>query len=135
MLVSKDFLDGVGLMNEDYFLYAEEIDWATRAKGKFLQGYAPGSLVFHKQGNSLGGHWLTRWKAPEDSFVISDFYSVRNQVRFTRRYYPQYLPIVAVNIAWRLLKRIVAGKRKRVWSVIRGVSSAFSGEPLDPASR
>ena len=37
MLISRDFLDGVGLMSEDYFLYGEEIDWATRAKGTFLQ--------------------------------------------------------------------------------------------------
>jgi len=134
MLVSRRFLDSVGLMNEDYFLYQEEIDWATRAKGKFSQGYAPGSIVFHKQGNSMGGKWLTRWSEPEESFILSDFYGIRNQIRFTRRYYPQYLPMVAVTVAWRLLKRVVAGKRKRVRSVIRGVSSAFSGELLDPAS-
>ena len=135
MLISRDFLDGVGLMSEDYFLYGEEIDWATRAKGTFLQGYAPESLVFHKQGNSMGGQWLTRWSEPEESFIVSDFYSVRNQLRFTRRYYPRYLPVVAVNIAWRLLKRVLAGKRKRAWSVLRGASAAFSGKLLDPAPR
>lgn len=134
MLVSKRFLNSVGLMNEEYFLYFDEIDWATRAQGKFSQGYAPTSIVFHKQGESMGGKWLTRWSEPEENFILSDFYGVRNQIRFTRRYYPQYLPFVTVNIAWRLLKRIIAGKKKRVRSVMQGVSSAFSGKLLDPAS-
>ena len=132
MLISRDFLDHVGLMNEDYFLYYEEIDWVTRAKGKFLQGYAPGSIVFHKHGSSLGGNWPTRGNASEESFTISDFYSVRNQIRFTRRYHPHYLPVVAITISIRLLKRIVAGKTKRVRSVLRGVASAFTGKPVDP---
>jgi GT2 family glycosyltransferase len=135
MLVSKTFLDEVGPMSEDYFLYFDEIDWATRARGKFLLAYAPGSIVFHKQGNSMGGQWLTRWNAPQESFIVSDFYAIRNQIRFTRRYYPRYLPVVALTVAWRLLKRIVAGKTKRARAVWRGVSSAFSGELLDPGSR
>jgi GT2 family glycosyltransferase len=135
LLISRRFLGSIGLMNEDYFLYFEELDWATRAKGKFFQGYAPGSIVFHKQGNSIGGKSLKRNSQPEESFIISDFYSIRNQIRFTRRYYPQYLPVVASTVAWRLLKRIVAGKRKRVRSVIQGVVSAFSGKLLHIARR
>jgi hypothetical protein len=132
MLISRRFLSAVGLLNEDYFLYYEEIDWATRAKGKFTQAYAPASIVFHKQGNSMGGKSLGREKMPEESFILSDFYSVRNQIRFTRRYYPQYLPIVALTVAWRLMKRVLAGKRRRVRSVVKGVLSAFSGELFDP---
>jgi len=128
LFVSKDFLLSIGLMNEDYFLYYEELDWVARAEGKFLQAYAPSSIVYHKQGSSLGGNWLARRSGPEDSYVASDFYSVRNQIRFTRRYYPQYLPMVAITVAWRLLKRVAAGKRKRAWAVMRGVRSAFSKE-------
>ena len=39
-LVSRRFLSAVGLMNEEYFLYYEELDWAARAKGRFVLGYA-----------------------------------------------------------------------------------------------
>lgn len=126
LFVSRHFLSCIGLMCEDYFLYCEELDWATRAKGRFFQGYAPGSIVFHKQGNSVGGKALNRGREPEENFVVSDFYSVRNQIRFTRRYYPHYLLFVAMTVAWRLLKRVAAGKRKRVRSVLLGVLSAFS---------
>lgn len=135
LFVSRHFLASIGLMSQDYFLYFEELDWVTRARGKFFQAYAPRSVVYHKQGSSLGGNWLTRRSEPEESFIVSDFYSVRNQIRFTRRYYPQYLPIVALTVAWRLLKRVVAGKRKRVRAVVQGVLSAFSGELFYPAPR
>lgn len=132
--VSRRFLSAIGLMSEDYFLYYEELYWATRAMGKFSQGYAPGSIAFHKQGRSIGGKSLGRDAEREESHLVSDFYSMRNQIRFTRRYYPRYLPIVAITVASRLLKRIVAGKGKRVRFVIRGLCSAFSGKLLDPAS-
>ena len=128
LFISRRFLSCIGLMSEDYFLYCEELDWAERAKGKFLQGYAPGSIVFHKQGSSAGGKALNRRSEPEENFIVSDFYSVRNQIRFTRRYYPQYLFLVVGTVAWRLLKRIAAVKTKRVRSVVRGVLSAFSGD-------
>jgi GT2 family glycosyltransferase len=127
-LVSRRFLSCIGFMNEDYFLYYEELDWAARAMGKFLLGYAPESIVYHKQGSSMGGKSLGRKSQPEENFVLSDFFSIRNQILYTRRYYPQYLPTVAVTVAWRLLKRIAAGKRKRAWAVMRGVYSAVFGK-------
>src|ERR1039457_7240110 len=34
VLVSRSFLETVGLMEESYFLYFDELDWAMRAKGK-----------------------------------------------------------------------------------------------------
>ena len=40
MLASRAFLENVGLMEESYFLYFEELDWALRARGKFDLAYA-----------------------------------------------------------------------------------------------
>ena len=42
-------------MCEDYFHYYEDIDWSTRAKINFRLGYAPESVVYHKEGGSSGG--------------------------------------------------------------------------------
>jgi GT2 family glycosyltransferase len=53
MLVSKAFLRAVGLMNERYFLYFEELDWALRAKNRFRLIFAPNSIVYHKVGASI----------------------------------------------------------------------------------
>ena len=40
MLASRRFLETVGLLQPDYFLYFEELDWAARARGRFRLGYA-----------------------------------------------------------------------------------------------
>ena len=55
MFVRRIVLEKVGLMYEDYFLYYEEIDWATRMKRllpAMTLGYAARSIVFHKEGAS-----------------------------------------------------------------------------------
>jgi GT2 family glycosyltransferase len=52
MLVRREFVETVGYMQEDYFLYYEEIDWALRGADRYTLGYAPQSIVFHKVGAS-----------------------------------------------------------------------------------
>jgi GT2 family glycosyltransferase len=58
LAVSRGFLGDVGLMQEDYFLYFEEIDWAVRNRKLGSQAYetafAHGATVFHKAGRSIG---------------------------------------------------------------------------------
>lgn len=76
MFVTKAFLEDVGLMREDYFLYWEEIEWCSRAKGRFKLGYADKSVVYHKVGASIGT------KDGGGSSRFSDYYMFRNQLRF-----------------------------------------------------
>ncbi|MFC3441154.1 glycosyltransferase [Sphingobium rhizovicinum] len=51
MLIGRVFVDKVGLMREDYFLYAEEVEWCLRAGAAGLKlGFAPDARVCHDQG-------------------------------------------------------------------------------------
>lgn len=55
MLISPRFVATVGLMREDYFLYAEEIEWCLRGlKAGMRLGYAPQAVVHHGQGATTG---------------------------------------------------------------------------------
>lgn len=54
IIASRAFLERVGLMDETYFLYYEELDWVLRARGHFAVGLAGDSLVYHKGGASAG---------------------------------------------------------------------------------
>lgn len=80
MLVSTPFLQTVGLMCEDYFLYFEEIDWAFRARGKFKLAYADASVVWHKEGGSIGS------SSTAQASVTSTRYLYRNRVIFNWRF-------------------------------------------------
>ena len=114
MLVSKEFLEDVGLMCEDYFLYFEETDWAMRARGRYSLVYAIGSIVYHKVGASIG----TR-SNPARKSVLCDFHSVRNRLFFTYRFYPLALPTVYVALCGSILLRVFLGHWLRAKMIIK----------------
>lgn len=114
MLASRQFIEEVGLLCEDYFLYFEEADWAIRAsKGRFTLAYAPQSVVYHKVGSSIG----TSSNPARKSFVC-DFYNIRNRILFARRHYPATLPTIYLVLVGEILLRVLYGKWDRVGMII-----------------
>jgi GT2 family glycosyltransferase len=115
MLVRRAYLEQVGLMQEDYFLYYEEIDWCTRGKGKFRLGYAPNSHVFHKEGASIG-------TAASGGSALSTYYLFRSRIRFTARFYPGLLAPVLTACAWDIFKMLVKRKFALAQAAWRGTA-------------
>ncbi|MCR4399289.1 MAG: glycosyltransferase family 2 protein [Syntrophomonadaceae bacterium] len=110
LFVSRQFLEDVGLMSEDYFLYFEELDWATRAGHKWAMCYAPGSIVYHKEGATIGAGALRKERS-----ALADYFNLRNRLVFTRKYYPYALPFVCLTVAGKALARMREGR----WSDMR----------------
>lgn len=92
MFVSRDFLIQIGLMEERYFLYFEEMDWSERNAGRFRFGWEPTSIVCHKEGASIGTSM--RHRASNTSI----YYSNRNLLIFTWRYHRAATPMIATRI-------------------------------------
>jgi len=118
LCVTRAFLEQVGLMCEDYFLFFEESDWAVRAKGQFRLGYAAESTVYHKIGQAIGTS-----SDPGKKSYTCDFYALRNRLLFTRRHYPGVLPFIYFSLFCALLIRFCYGKWGRValiWRLLRG---------------
>jgi len=120
MFVRRCFLEKVGLMNEQYFLYFEEIDWTTRAKGLFKLGYCSVSRVFHKEGSSIGSN---RDRLKRSAF--SERYLSRNRVLFTRTHFPLRLPIVFTWTIFVALSRILRGNLALAKAVFSGAASGI----------
>jgi GT2 family glycosyltransferase len=118
MLVSRDFLRTVGLLNEGYFLYYEELDWVTRAHGRFRIAYSPGSLVYHKHGRSIGTD--TR----DQIFSPADFYIHRNRLRYTRRFFPVGLPTAILRTVLAALARLWRRQPRRAWAIVQLIFSS-----------
>ncbi len=116
-LASRAFLETVGLMEEGYFLYWEEIDWAFRGRGRFRLGYARNSIVRHKVGASIG----TQHQGPQSA--LADFYLLRGAVIFCRRYSSISLPGVLFD-AFRGVCRLA---RRGEWSRARHQLRALLG--------
>jgi GT2 family glycosyltransferase len=100
MLVSQRYVIEVGLMQDDYFLYYEEIDWALRGTRRFKLGYAPSSYVFHKSGASSS--------KPMNAFSTRFYY--RNRIRFARRFFPERLPAVRLSLSFEFLRQTLRGR-------------------------
>lgn len=114
MLVRRAFIERVGYMREDYFLYCEEIDWATRGREHFRLGYAPESVVRHKEGATIG-------TSAAGGSPLSLFYLFRNRVRYAWRFHRAYVPSVLLFCALDIAKLVVRRRWPQAMAAVRGV--------------
>lgn len=126
MMASRDFVERVGLMREDYLLYYEELDWATRGRALgFVLGYAPDSVVLHKEGATIG----TSHRHSGSAFSMR--FLSHNRLLFTRRFYPDLINSVRRRMVF---EAVVMCKRREfahAWAIVR----ALLGRPVALAQR
>ncbi|HEX7075186.1 MAG TPA: glycosyltransferase family 2 protein [Hyphomicrobiaceae bacterium] len=129
MFATRAFLEKAGLMDESYFLYYEELDWATKAAGRGALGYAPDAIVYHKMGRSIGtGRRLASGSA------LSLYYLNRNRLLIARRHWPRFLlTTAAVNLFMTALL-LMRFRLREAKAVLRATAVALS-KPLDVAFR
>lgn len=114
MFVRREYIERIGLMAEDYFLYFEELDWAERGRSQFRLGYAPDAIVFHKEGASIGSNSDTR-----KTSHLADFYLFRNRLRFTWRHHPLAFPVVWLTLLLTAVSRVFRGQVERAWLILK----------------
>jgi GT2 family glycosyltransferase len=109
LFIRASLLRDVGLLEERYFLYFEEIDLARRARGKYAIGMATASVVYHKEGASTeGGRGL-----------LADFYVLRNRLVYTWLNDRKYIVTVWLGLFVALLNRLRRGEGRKAWNVAR----------------
>ncbi|WP_353216595.1 glycosyltransferase family 2 protein [Sandarakinorhabdus sp.] len=109
LAVSRPFLEQVGLMEETYFLYYEEMDWAMRNRRlgdeQMTTGFAHGAVVYHKAGASIGSPNATQARS-----AFSDYWMARSRIRFTARFFPLLLPL-HIALTWAMAARRLIRRR------------------------
>lgn len=90
MYVTRRCIETIGLMDESYFLFFEDLDWGVRAKPTGL-GYASKSIVAHKRGTATGS---ARGLAAMPK--LSVYLQQRNGIHFVRKHFPWSLPLQIV---------------------------------------
>jgi len=113
-LLPRTFLDEIGLMEEGYFLYYEEIDWVLRSKHKYQLTYAPEAYIYHKEGSSIGSKTMNK-----DSSLLSDFYMARNKFKVAAKFNPMMLPTVFLSTILQALNRFRRGHLEKAWLLIK----------------
>lgn len=94
VLIRKEVLRKVGLFDENYFLYWEDVDLSLRAKkAGFLVYYYPKSYIWHKVSVSAGG----------SGSKSNDYFLTRNRLYFGLRHCPIRTKIALLRDSLRIL--------------------------------
>lgn len=112
------FIQEVGLLCEDYFLYYEELDWAERGKKLgWKLAYCPESVVYHKEGKSIGSS-----TDPQKRSFTSEYFALKNRITFGKKFYPAYLPAILIGLFFSLANGVRRGQFYRfkiVYQILR----------------
>ncbi len=122
ILFNAEIVGKVGLLDPDYFMYVEDIDWCYRIKKK---GYSilvnPNSSVWHKGSMSTGGGYRAS---------VLSFYVVRSGILFMKKnaefyHMPTFIAFSLYYFAKRFLKNLVTDPEKAKL-MMRGIKASFS---------
>jgi len=110
LLAPLDVVRRVGLLDERFFLYAEDIEWSLRMRAAgFALAWAPRALVWHKGGRSA-----------VHGSPLHDYHYVRSSLLLARKLRPRMLPLA---LAWSAVRcglpKLARGEWRRLDAVWR----------------
>jgi GT2 family glycosyltransferase len=122
MLVSREVIEKVGIMHDDYFLYYEELDWCHRVNAAGYQIIFQGkSLVHHKESVSVGR-----------ASPLKMYYMTRNRLLFARRNFKKWDRVAAmlfftfISVPKNLATLILKGQFELIKPFFKGIIWNFS---------
>jgi N-acetylglucosaminyl-diphospho-decaprenol L-rhamnosyltransferase len=121
--VTRPCLEQIGLMDTDYFLFFEDLDWGYRAKPVCGVGYAHKSIVVHKGGTTIGSGTSRATASP-----LAVYLEFRNRVIFVRKHHPFSVGWTVFVLALRSLEYTAVGAFKNFYAAVLGLKAGIMGE-------
>jgi GT2 family glycosyltransferase len=124
MFVRTKFIRRIGLMDERYFLYCEELDWSLRGGQYFKIDVASDAIVYHKGGATSGSTTSNGYPS-----ISSAYYMSRAKLLLARKFfsYAQIACTVAFQILF-AMRLILFGQFKLSFSVFRGILAGLTAK-------
>jgi len=95
LFASRQVIEQIGLLDERFFMYHEEIDWCLRAKAAGLRNlYVPAARVWHPKPHRNG-----------DTIAFTTYYMVRNHYLLLAKHGAGILPVAQItkkHLTWLL---------------------------------
>ena len=118
VLVKREILEKVGILDKRFFLYMEDVDWSVRViKAGYTVGFAPKSVVYHKNAGSSGGSGSS----------TQSYYQTRNRLLFAFKYGTWKEIITALRITLLILLKGTAIERR---AVLHFFTMQFGKQPI-----
>jgi len=118
LLIKTAVVKQIGLLDERFFLYCEDVDWSYRAlRAGFKVLYVPSSVVWHKDSYTV-----------KNSFGKAgrDFYNVRNTILLARKHarayhWPTVLLSLCMMVGYRTAGYFLRGEFPRIKALFQGI--------------
>jgi N-acetylglucosaminyl-diphospho-decaprenol L-rhamnosyltransferase len=130
MMISRRFLEAVGPLREDYFLYCEEVEWFLRGAERGMRlGFAPEAKVLHHQGATTGSVLDFRRRPRMPVYL-----DTRNKILTTRDHFPARIAVASTAVLAIMTLRCAKNLAWRQWGyVISGWMAGLRNERGPPA--
>ncbi|MFA7288612.1 MAG: glycosyltransferase family 2 protein [Melioribacteraceae bacterium] len=114
LLIKREVIEKVGLLDGKYFLYLEDTDYCARTiKAGYKILFTDGTKIFHKVCSTTG----------RDSNLLPLYYSTRNRFYFIKKNYPVWRVISYIYLFLAFsIKYVMSSNKKEYFTV---VSKAF----------
>jgi GT2 family glycosyltransferase len=126
LLLRREALQSVGLLDEEFFAYHEDVDWCARARrlGWRIR-YVPSALVYHRMHASTGGGY-----GSAITYLVA-----RNSILFVRKNATAgqaltYGFYTAGNLLKELILRWRRGELRGYWLRLRGMRDGLLRRPV-----
>lgn len=111
-LIRREVLTTVGLLDERFFLYAEDVDWGMRMReAGYTLGYAPAAHVWHKGSGAL-----------KRASPANDFHNVRGALLLIQKHHPARLPVA---FACSVVRCLAPKVPRREWARFAAVMRSY----------
>ncbi len=118
MALRADYRDVAGDLDERFFLYFEEVDWARRGGPARRPVWAPSAVVYHRHGASAGSRQRSGLRG-----AFSDYHMARSRMLYALKWRPILTPLIFVLTLVQGLRRTLRGQRQQSQAVL---SAAFA---------
>ncbi|MEA2056802.1 MAG: glycosyltransferase family 2 protein [Patescibacteria group bacterium] len=118
MLLRREVIEDVGILDKKYFLYLEDVDFSVRTKNlgyKLL--FCPESIVWHKNAGSSEGA----------GSQIQQYYQTRNRLLFFIKYGSLKTKLTGLRLMFNFLTKGNTVERKAVYDYLMG---QFGKQPV-----
>ncbi len=107
LLIKRQVLEKIGLFDERYFLFYEDVDLCVRARrAGFKIAFAPKAKIWHKVGSTVG-----------EKNPANEYYKTRNRLYFVKKFNPPvwsagFTALYGLRLVARVAKSKITGKDK-----------------------
>jgi len=104
MFIKKEVLENIGLLNESFYMYCEDVEYCIRAnRNGVMILYVPSSIVWHKIGlkKARGSYFHFYYIVRNTIFIIKKYTTVTQMIKYISFSIPYFI----INALFELLKK------------------------------